>query len=161
MTNRQRRFVDEYLIDLNGTQAAIRAGYSPSTASVIAAENLVKPNISAAISRAMADRSKRTGINADRVLEELAKIGFANAEDIVANDGSIRPDAVRDDLAAVQSVKDKRIPTKEGIIIDREIKLCDKLRALELLGKHLGLFTEKFQVEGNVQIVFAEEDALE
>ena len=74
MTKKQKRFVEEYLIDLNATQAAIRAGYSPTTAKEIGCENLTKPNISEAIAKAMAERSRRTGVNQDRVLQELAKI---------------------------------------------------------------------------------------
>lgn len=71
MTKKQKRFVEEYLIDLNATQAAIRAGYSPATAKEIGCENLTKPNISEAIAKAMAERSRRTGVNQDRVLQEL------------------------------------------------------------------------------------------
>ena len=70
MTKKQKLFVEEYLIDLNATQAAIRAGYSPDTAGSIGGENLKKPEISAAIAKAMAERSKRTGINQDRILQE-------------------------------------------------------------------------------------------
>lgn len=83
MTKKQKRFVEEYLIDLNATQAAIRAGYSPGTAQQIGSENLSKLVISNAIAKAMADRSKRTGINQDRVLQELARIGFAKITDII------------------------------------------------------------------------------
>ena len=82
MNSKQQRFVEEYLIDLNATQAAIRAGYSPKTANVIGCENLSKPEISNAISRAMAERSRRTGISQDRVVQELAKIAFVNITDI-------------------------------------------------------------------------------
>ena len=161
MTPKQRRFVDEYLIDLNATQAAIRAGYSPNTANEQGAQLLAKLSISVAIQRAQADRSKRTSINADRVLIELAKISFANIDDVVAEDGSIRPGAVRDDMAAVQSVKNKRIPAKDGDIVEREVRMYDKLRALELLGKHLGLFTDKLQIDGGVQIILCGEGELE
>ena len=73
MTKKQKRFVEEYLVDLNATQAAIRAGYSPQTARDIGCENLTKPNIQNAIATAMADRSRRTGINQDRVIQEIAK----------------------------------------------------------------------------------------
>ena len=68
MTKKQKRFVEEYLIDLNATQAAIRAGYSPDTAKEIGCENLTKPNIAAEVARAMAERSKRTGVNAERII---------------------------------------------------------------------------------------------
>jgi len=73
LTAKQQRFVEEYLIDLNATQAAIRAGYSPESAKEIGCENLTKPNIKAAIDKAMAERSRRTGITQDRVLREQPK----------------------------------------------------------------------------------------
>ena len=78
LTPKQRAFVREYLIDLNATQAAIRAGYSEKAARSVAAENLTKPNIASAIDAAMKLRAERTDITADRVLKELAKIGFAD-----------------------------------------------------------------------------------
>ena len=72
MTKKQKRFIEEYLIDLNATQAAIRAGYSPNNADKIGSELLGKTRVSDAIKTAMAERSKRTGVNADRVVQELA-----------------------------------------------------------------------------------------
>ena len=106
MTKKQKRFIEEYLIDLNATQAAIRAGYSPDTAKAIGCENLTKLDIRAHIDRAMAERSKRTGVNADRVVRELAKIAFVNAADVInAEDATLRDDASEEDTAAIQSVK--------------------------------------------------------
>ena len=83
LTEKQKRFVEEYLIDLNATQAAIRAGYSPNTAKDIGCENLAKPNIRACIDKEIAERSKRTGINQDRVIRELARLAFVNANDVI------------------------------------------------------------------------------
>lgn len=159
MTKKQKRFVEEYLIDLNATQAAIRAGYSPATAKEIGCENLTKPNISEAISKAMAERSRRTGINQDRVLQELARIGFAKITDVVDPDtAKIRPDASDDDLACIQSIKIK--PNEFGT--EREVKLYDKKSALVDLGKHLGLFKDKMELTGdmdlNITIDYGEDD---
>lgn len=141
--------MEEYLIDLNATQAAIRAGYSPDTASVIGCENLIKPKIKSAIDKAIAERSKRTGINADRVIREIAKIAFVNAADLIDFDtATIDSNAVNDDTAAIQSVKVKYFG-EDGL--EREIKLADKLKALELLGKHLGLFKENIELTGDVK----------
>ncbi|MDE2229916.1 MAG: terminase small subunit [Alphaproteobacteria bacterium] len=78
MTPRQRRFVDEYLIDLDGRHAAIRAGYAPSGAKNRAYHLLQTPEIADAIAAAMAERSRRTGITPERVLEELARIAFVD-----------------------------------------------------------------------------------
>lgn len=138
MTKKQKRFVEEYLIDLNATQAAIRAGYKPDTAGSTGSENLKKPEIKAAIDRAMAERSKRTGINQDRILMELARIGFANITDVVdRKTGEIKDDVSVDDLACIQSIKVK--PGEFGV--ERETKMYDKKSALVELGKHLGMFT--------------------
>ena len=86
LTEKQQRFIDEYLIDLNATQAAIRAGYSVKTAREQASQNLTKLNIQQAISEKMAERSKRTGVNQDRIVLELAKIAFVNAADVIDSD---------------------------------------------------------------------------
>lgn len=149
MTKKQKRFVDEYLIDLNITQAAIRAGYSPKTAYSIGSENLKKPEIRACIEKAMAERSKRTGINQDRIIMELAKIGLLNPKDLVDFDeATVKEEAAEEDLAAIASVRVKRFPTKDGEGIEREIKMHDKIKALELLGRHFGMFKDKVEVSG-------------
>lgn len=149
MTKKQKRFVEEYLIDLNATQAAIRAGYSVQTAYSIGDENLRKPEIKLAVDRAMALRSKRTGINQDRVLRELAKIAFFNIADVVdIEQGKIKADADADDLACIQWMKIKS--TECGT--EQEIKVCDKKSALELLGKHLGIFKDKLEIQADAEL---------
>lgn len=151
MTKKQKRFVEEYLIDLNATQAAIRAGYSVDTAGSIGGENLKKPEIKTAIGKAMAERSKRTGISQDRVLIELAKIGFAKITDAVdPNTAKVKEDATEDDLACIQSIKIK--PNEFGI--EREVKMYDKRAALVDIGKHLGLFNADKDTEKPIQITF-------
>lgn len=150
LTVKERSFVDEYLIDLNATQAAIRAGYSPKTARQIASKLLSKANISAAIACAMADRSKRTGITQDRVLNELAKVAFLKMPDIVDSEGRIREDATDEDKACIESIKYKSSTTDMGFSEEREVKVSPKLKALELLGRHLGMFeseTSKAQLQ--------------
>lgn len=154
LTKKQKRFVEEYLVDLNATQAAIRAGYSTQTAYSIGDENLKKPEIKNAIEKALAERSRRTGVNADRVILELAKIAFVNPTDVINMDeATVRGEANREDTAAIASVKVKRIPTDDGDIVEREVRTYDKIKALELLGKHLGMFTDKFKVEGAIPVV--------
>lgn len=147
LTEKQQRFVDEYLIDLNATQAAIRAGYSVKTANEQGAQNLVKLSIQQKISERMAERSRRVGINQDRIVMELAKIAFVNIADVIDPENvTIKKGATTDDTAAIQSVKVKVIPTKDGEGVEREIKMADKIRALELLGKHIGMFKDKVDV---------------
>lgn len=158
LTAKQRKFCEEYLIDLNATQAAIRAGYSPKTARFIANENLTKPNIQSRIQRVMAERSKRTGINQDRIVLELAKIAFANIFDCLQiknnhvelfDTADIPPDA----RAAIKEIKQSNY----GI----SLTLYDKIRALELLGRHLGMFTSNIQVSGNIPVVIFEDFSTE
>lgn len=161
-TEKQKRFVDEYLIDLNGTQSAIRAGYSPSTAYQIAHDLMSKPHIAEEIAKRKAERSRRLGINQERVVEELAKIAFSRLTDFVdPNTGEIREDATEEDLACLESVKVKVIPTKSGQGVEREVKMTQKIKAIELLGKHLGMFSDKLKVEGSIPIVISGEDDLE
>ena len=149
MTDKQKRFVDEYLIDLNATQAAIRAGYKPDNAQQMGSENLSKPVISSAIAKAMAERSKRIGINQDRVIRELARIGFAKITDIVDPEtAKIRENASEDDLACIQSIKIK--PNEFGT--EREVKLYDKKSALVDLGKHLGMFKDRMDLSADMDL---------
>lgn len=148
MTRKQKKFCEEYLVDLNATQAAIRAGYSTESARQSGADNMKNPYIRARIEKAMADRSRRTGVTADRVVMELAKIAFVNAGDVIdADDATLNPDAAPEDLAAIQSIKVKTFGD-DGV--EREIRLADKLKALELLGRHLGLFDDRLRVEGKL-----------
>ena len=143
MTKKQKRCIEEYLIDLNATQAAIRAGYSPDTAEQIGYQLLQKTSVSVEVSKAMAERSKRTGISQDRILLELAKMAFVEMTDVVDPEtGKIKENASDDDLSCIQSVKVK--PGNYGV--EREVKLCDKKAALELLGRHLGMFKDNLNV---------------
>lgn len=153
LTAKQKRFIEEYLIDLNATQAAIRAGYSPHTAKEIGSENLSKPHIRARIEQALAERSKRTGINQDRVIMELARIALINPGNLINfAEVTVKGEASEDDLAAIQSVKVKTIPTENGEIVEREVRLYDKNRALELLGRHLGMFNDKLNVNAEMAV---------
>ena len=162
LNDKQQCFVDEYLIDLNATQAAIRAGYSVKTADQQGSRLLANVKVQQAVSEKMAERSRRTGVNQDRVVMELAKIAFVNASDVInPEDATVRDGAADDDTAAIQSVKVKVIPTKEGAGIEREIRLSDKLKALELLGKHLGMWSDKLDVSVNIPVVISGEDQLE
>lgn len=149
LNEKQRRFISEYIIDLNAKQAAIRAGYSPKGAEPQASRLLSNAKIQVEIAKAMEDRGKRTGITQDRVLAELSAIAFAKATDYVEvdDDGSvkIKPTAELTDeqKKAIASIKEGA----NGI----EIKLTDKTKALEMLSRHLGLFNDKLNV--NVEAI--------
>lgn len=146
--DREAVFAEEYLIDLNPYRAAIRAHYSPKTAKeayrwLKAGDQREKPRLRARIEELMAERSRRTGVTADRVVRELARIGFADLTDVIdPNTTELREDAAEDDCAAIASIKLRR----GDDYTEREIKLWDKNKALELLGRHLGLFTDNVKV---------------
>ena len=154
ISERQKRFVSEYIIDLNAKQAAIRAGYSPKTAEVQASRLLSLVKVQTEIAKAMEDREKRTGITQDRVLAELSAIAFAKATDYVEVDYNgivrIKPTAELTDeqKKAIAGIKEGA----NGI----EIKLVDKTKALEMLSRHLGLFNDKLNV--NVEAIEIIED---
>lgn len=162
LSPKQKRFCEEYMIDLNATQAAIRAGYSVKTAGQIGEQNLKKLDISRKIEQLQAERSRRTGLHADRVLQELAKIAFVNPVDVIDTETATVKSADPDDTAAIASVRQKTFPTKAGEIgIEREIKFYDKVKALELLGKHLGLFSDKISLESALPVIISGADDLE
>lgn len=157
LTPKQVRFVEEYIIDLNATQAAIRAGYSKKTARAIGQENLTKPDIQAAISAAQEARSIRTEITQDMVLEELAKIGFANMKNYMGITGDGDPFMDLSTLTEAQAaalaevtVEDFKDGRGEDARDVRRIrfKLYDKRAALVDIGRHLGMFTDKVQLTG-------------
>lgn len=158
LTAKQKRFIEEYLIDLNATQAAIRAGYSVESAKEIGCENLTKPNIQQVIEKQMAERSKRTGVNQDRVITELARIAFVNPSDVIdSSDATIKETASEDDLACIQSVKVKISEGEKGSLTEREIRLNDKIKALEMLGRHLGMFKDKVELEGEIGVTIVDD----
>lgn len=146
MTPKQKAFVAEYLIDLNATQAAIRAGYSARTAEVIGYENLRKPQIAAAVQGAMDKRANRLEITADRVLQEFAKVAFGNMLDYVTIDanGAARIDfsaLTRDQASLISSIETEEWTEKEeGRVRKTKFRLYDKLNALVQLGRHLKIF---------------------
>lgn len=153
MNDRDKKFCTEYLVDMNAEAAAIRAGFTPATARTAAAwihpEHPKKKEVRAEIDRLIAARAKRTEVTADRVIKELAKIAFANIVDVVDKNGEFLTDADRDDTAAVASVKVKVADDW----VEKEVKLCDKGFALKLLGTHLGIFTEKIQLDGPLPVI--------
>lgn len=145
LTDRQRRFVAEYLIDLNAVQAAIRAGYSKTSARVNAFMILRRPGVMEDVQKAMDERARRTNISQDHVLEELAAIAFCDPAEIASAHLSCPADI-------------ERLPKRVRSTIagwgwnargDFMVKLHKKLPALEMLAKHLGLFIDRTSVRIN------------
>jgi len=133
VTEKQKRFVDEYLIDPNATQAAIRAGYSKDTARAIGAENLTKPYIQQAIKERIEQLHNERSADAQEIIEYLTSVmrGESESEELVnefIGDGCSRPTRV------------KKAPSEK-----------DRIKAAELLGKRFGLFKDKVELDGSVK----------
>jgi phage terminase small subunit len=146
LTPKQAQFVIHYLVDLNATQAAIRAGYKGNNPRNIGSENLAKPYIAAAIQEAMDKRSERTKIDADWVLNHNAEMLEADIADIIDDNGSYLPikqwpKIWRQMLAGidVQELFEGSGSSKKKIGTVKKFKFIDRLRALELLGKHVNI----------------------
>jgi phage terminase small subunit len=156
LRGKQQLFVDEYIIDLNATQAAIRAKYSERTAKEIGFENLTKPHIAEAIQNAMAQRSKRTEITADYVLKRHVEIDEMDVLDILDDDGNIKK--IRDWplcwRRTISGLDVQEIMVADTATVMKKIKWPDKIRNLELLGKHVDVqaYTDNKKVTGEVTV---------
>lgn|GEM_PF-1821716 len=151
---KHERFAQEYLVDLNATQAAIRAGYSAASAHVTGCRLLGNTEIGARIAALRAELEARTGVTIARVLEELAVIAFASATDVVVDaEGRLTPaiGAPASAVRAVASVKrTHRVegnPKGEAVVGSIEIRYWDKVSALKAIGGHLGMFVKRLEVE--------------
>ena len=142
MNKKQKMFCDEYLIDLNATQAAIRAGYSEKTAYSIGVENLKIPELKEYI-------DKRIELTQDMVINELKAIAFCNATNFAS---------VKDGIVHINNTDELDVDTKKAIVGIKEgkygieVNTAGKVQALELLGKHLGMFKEKIEISKSSEI---------
>lgn len=174
LTPKQMRFCDEYLADtnMNATQAAIRAGYAQKRASEQAYQLLQKTTVQEYIQKRMADRVERTEITQDRVLKELAIIAFSNAADyaqVVEKEATLKLDDGDEVRVLDEDGNPVKYRTVEPVLTESltenqkralavikkgrdgfEVRPYDKVRALELLGKHIGMFKDKVEVSGEV-----------
>ena len=162
LTAKQQRFVAEYLIDLNQTQAAIRAGYSEKTAAEQASRLLTNVKVSEAVQAAMKARSERTQIDADWVLKRLARDATADLADLYTEHGTLKPVhewpiAWRTGLVAgIETVQERDGEDGEGKPVYatvRKVKLLDRTKLVELIGKHVevGAFKEKVEHSGEIK----------
>ncbi len=156
LTAKQRLFVAEYLVDLNATQAAIRAGYSPKTAQRIGSENLSKPLIQNAIEAAKKERIESARVDANYVLRRLVSIDQMDVQDILNTDGSIKaisdwPKVWRQTVSGVDitemTASDSESQTQALL---KRIKWPDKLKNLEILGKHIEVQAFKENIGANL-----------
>lgn len=149
LTPKQARFVQEYLVDVNSTQAAIRAGYSKKTAQEQSSRLLSNVMVSAAVAKEQHALAEKTGVTAEKVIAELALIGFANMGDYVNLSDPDKPMVDLSNLTPKQASAIAAVTyEKRGIERRVKIKLHDKLNALVTLGKHLGLFSERHLLGG-------------
>lgn len=160
-TPKQQRFIEEYPIDFNATKAAQRAGYSMKTAYSQGHDLLKKPEIQVAIQKLVGKLSLTAGITAERVLAEIAKVGFANLGDYFRISEQGEPyidlsDLTNDQMAALQEITVEDFTDGRGDnsrdVRRIKIKMLDKLNALDKLGKNLALFVERHRIEGELKI---------
>jgi phage terminase small subunit len=162
LTAKQQRFVEEYLVDLNATQAAIRAGYAAGSADVEGCRLLTNAKVGAAVAAAQSARSERTRIDADWLLARLAAEAQADVNDLYNEDGRIKP------------VKDWPLIWRQGLVAGLEVetigegaghltkvKLSDRIKRLELIGKHIDVqaFKDKIEHTGAVMLTISNDDA--
>lgn len=144
MTPKQERFVREYLTDLNATQAAIRAGYSPKTAKAIGSENLTKPDVARAVAAAAGKREEQSEVKAQDVLKEIQRMAMFDPADLidVKEPADIRrlPEHIRRAIVGWSWDKQGHFVVKTA-----------KQGAIEMLGRHHSLFNDKLHVEANVR----------
>lgn len=151
LTEKHKRFVAEYLIDLNATQAAMRAGYSKKTAGSQAHDLLKKPEIATYLNTCLAKAIDRAELSADRVLEEMRRLSFSNVRDLFDADGNLIPihKLTREQASCIASVEvvKKNLAAGDGQTdVVHKIKVWDKTRSLEQLGKHFGVLKELVDV---------------
>ena len=141
LTAKQKRFVEEYLVDGNATQAAVRAGYSEKTARPMGAENLTKPAIREALAEAQKARSERTGITAAKVLQEYAHIAFADIRRIVEWEGNKLTLKASRELSEADAASISEVSQSSNG--DIRVKFHSKSSALDSIAKHLGMFIDR------------------
>lgn len=165
LTDKQDMFCREYLIDLNATQAAIRAGYSAKTANRTASENLSKPDIQSRIAELKAQRNDLVGINATYVLNRLVEIDQMDVLDILTSTGELKPIAQwpkvwRMTLSGLDVIEMAAEGNTTALL--KKIKWPDKVKNLELIGKHIDVqaFREQVKTEHVVESISELMDSL-
>lgn len=161
LTPKQRIFVDEYMRDLNGTQAALRAHYSPNTAREQAARLLSKSNVQEAIAEQMSQRQERVRIDTDWVLKRLGSLADADMADLYDDDGALLPvkdwpEPWRRGLVAGVDVAEERDSDGNLTAVVRKVKLADRMRTLELIGRHVDVGAWRDKLDVNVTSPLAE-----
>lgn len=160
LKNKQHeQLVQEYFVDYNQTRAAIRAGYSPKSANQQATKLFASASISARVAEIHAERARRTGLTADRVLQEIARCALVDPTEIIDEATGKVAEGAGADRTAIQSIKVKRYFDRSGQeVTEHEIRLNDKVKALELLCKAMGI-TEQAKQAAAAAAAAAQGDA--
>lgn len=150
-TDKERMFVREYLVDLHQTNAAIRAGYEPGSAKNRGSILMSKPHIKAAVAEGIAKRAAKIEVTADKVVQELAKLAFANIKNYIriGTDGRAYLDLKQltdDQAAAIAEITSDVTGSGRRKNAVTKLKLADKKAALDSLARHLGMFTDKIDM---------------
>lgn len=157
LTPKQARFVEEYLVDLNATQAAVRAGYSVNTARVIGQENLLKPAVAAAVKAAQEKATAKTGLQRERILREVELMAHSRIDNYLVDEFGVvtlAPGVPEDAWAAIKSIKRKRREWSDGeggghhVEVDVELTFWDKPGMVKLAGRHKAIegFSDKLEL---------------
>ena len=156
LTNKQQRFVEEYCVDCNATQAAIRAGYSPASAKLSGHRCITNDNVLALILAKQKELASECNVEAKEVIEEIKKLAFANMKDYISVGPDGKPEIdlstmTRDQAAALSEVTNRTTTTKHGGSEHYGIKFHSKDGALEKLCKHLGLYKDP-EIETKIEL---------
>lgn len=160
LNDKQERFCRQYVIDLNGTQAAIRAGYSKKTAHEQAAQLLAKLSIQNRVNELQSKIADKLEITAERIAEEYAKIGFSDFGDFIDTGNKLKDVSTlgKDRTRVIESVKRTVTEFKDGQTTTVQIKLHSKIAALDALSKHLGFYERDNRQKGvKIRVGFADE----
>ena len=162
---KQARFVTEYLVDLNATQAAIRAGYSKKGAAVQGVRLLTNAKVSEAVRLGVEKRAAKVEITADFVLGQMLKFASADHAELYNADGSLKNihDIPKDVRMAIQSLEiEQRREGEDGpLVTTKKVKLVDKKGSNEILMKYLGLLKENVHITGNLRYAAISDAELE
>jgi len=155
LTPKQQRFVAEYLVDLNATQAAIRAGYSPKTANEQGARLLAKASVTEAVQAGTAKQLQKLELTAEMVKARLATLAFQDVRKLFDEQGNLKPLHTLDDQAAAMvaglEVVKKNVAAGDGVVDTvHKVKIVDPVKPLEMLAKHFGVLIERVEHEGEL-----------
>lgn len=149
LTDKQIQFIEQYLIDFNATQAAIRCGYSKKTAKEQASRLLTKVNIQHELSKRFTDKANKVGISRERTMEEIGRIAFSDIRRFFDANGNLKALSDLDDESAavlssmeVDELFDGYGEDRQQVGVTKKVRLWDKLKALEMLAKHFKIYSD-------------------